>query len=162
MLSRMKTFRAVFVLAILACSSARAQNVPDSFSAYIAITNPSSQAITLQKPTASNRVIRPQAAWIHCTVATTVTLEVRGTAATTTTLAIVPLTQGSTTAQAFSASNVGSGSTVGVYEIGAGGQGVTIDLTGIALRGGASTENLTLRPANSTSTLKVLIWFNEQ
>ena len=158
MLTMMKTFLGLLVLAVLA----QGQEVADSFTAYIAITNPSSQAITLQKPTTSNRVIRPQAAWIHSTVATTVTLELRGTAATTTAMTIVPLTGASSTAQAFSASNVGAGSTVGVFQVAAGGQGITIDLTGIVLQGNASTENVTLRPANETSTLKVLLWFNEQ
>ena len=163
MLNTMKTFAMRFVLLFLVLSVASAQNVPDSFSSYIAITNPSSQAITLQKPTTSNRVIRPQAAWVHSTVATTVTLELRGAAATTTALTIGSLTGASSTAQVFSASNVGAASYSGpAFEITAGGQGVTIALTGIALAGNASTENMTLRPANATSTLKVQIWWNEQ
>ena len=141
---------------------ASAQTVPDAFCTYKATVNPSSEAITVQKPTTSNRVIRPQFFWCHSTAANTCTFEVRGTAATTTALAIAALTGASATATSYSASNVGAGTVVAVYEVPAGGQGVTVDLSRVALAGSPATENLTVKPGNITGTVKVLICWEEQ
>ncbi len=98
---------------------------------------------------------------VTCTVACTFTLERDGTAATTTTLAIVQTDKilPTTTAVAFSASNVGSGTVLGNYSLTAGG-GVGIGLAGKNLYNAA--DNLSIRTSSITGTVTINIRWNEK
>ncbi len=125
----------------------------------------STEVLTVQGISAVNvrlpKVINFKAFDAACSVACTITLERDGTAATTTALTPAPLNpeSGPSTAVAFSASNVGSGTVLAQYTIPAGGQ-IAVNLAGKQLYSGV--ENLTLRSSSITGTVTLNIQWTEQ
>lgn len=123
------------------------------------------EVVTVQNTTSSTKNVLFQGGSVYCSVLCTVTLEVNGTAASTTTLAPANINPGAPNAQttktsAYSSSNVGSGTTIATYQIGAGGT-VPIDLSGMFLPSGVAS-NLTLRTNSITGTVTLILLWIEQ
>lgn len=111
--------------------------------------------VTVQA-TAASGAVNLEEADIYCATAQTATVYVNGAAATTTTLAVVgPIgVAAATPPAAFSASNVGTGTTLKTYNIGAGAT-LVLDLTPFFLppkAGGAS--NFTIG-TSGTCTIQI-------
>lgn len=94
------------------------------------------EAITVQQPATNSKDVSFTAAYAYCSAACTITVSIGGTAATTTALTPVSLTQpvATTTTTAYHTSNVGAGTTVAVYDIAAGGS-LSLDLTRMNMSG---------------------------
>ena len=119
------------------------------------------EAITIQAGKTLN--IYPQSAVVYCSAATDITFAVNGTAATSTTLAETAL-NGAPAAQgtAYSASNVGSGTTVEKISILTGGGTFIEDLTKLVLYNTpGGTQNLTVSTSSTTATCRFKILFIE-
>lgn len=121
------------------------------------------EAITVQTPSsASNRLVKFISAYADCSVACNLTLALNGTNATTTSLAINKLdtSTSAATSVAFSASNVGTGTTIGKYSVAAGGW-IVIDLSGIIFPPKSTNKNLTLSTDSISGTVNIIIKFQE-
>ncbi len=134
---------------------------------YVAVKNTSLNAapeiITVQQPATGARTVRFRAFYADCSVACTITLLRNGTAATTTTLStmqINPSVGVASTANAFSASNVGVGSLIGSYNLQAGGS-ITVDLSGSFMQGNGTCKNLTVSTNSITGTVNIIIKWQE-
>lgn len=121
------------------------------------------EALTLQQPSSSAKDTLPQSAALYCSVACTVTLEINGTAASSTAGTVVDLLgqSNTSTTTAWVASDVGTGTTVAKYVIAAGSTYV-VDLTGIRLRGSNTAKNMSLRVNSITGDFKALVTFRNQ
>ena len=123
------------------------------------------EAITVQQPATGARQVTFIGAYFDCSVACTFTLSVNGTAATATSLPVVNVNQGETAAKttAWSGSNVGTGTTIGVYACSAA-CSLSIDLTGVTFAQGTSTTgtNLTLKSNSITGTVDIIIKYSEK
>lgn len=115
--------------------------------------------------TYSTKPVKFVSAYLYCSVACTVTLERGGTAASSTALAIVNVNprnpnKQSTTSQAYSSSNVGVGTIINTYTIGAG-NFVSIDLSLSQMLGGVA-DNFTFRTSSITGTAAIqLMWYEQ-
>jgi hypothetical protein len=120
------------------------------------------EVLTVQHTVNTNRTVAFKNAYLYCSVACTVTLERNGTAASSTANTIVNDNPANTfaqttTASAFNTSNVGTGTVVNVYQIGAGGF-LSLDLSNFILPAGVA-DNLTLRSNSITGTVQFqLTW----
>jgi len=170
--------RPIALLAAFAVASAAFGQLPDAIreadqAGYYAafketVLAAGAEVLTIQQPVGSSKTAYLDAAYIFSTVAVVVTLEKKGTAATTTTLTPVALnnwasgTEPTPSVAAFSASNVGSGTTISKYSLTAN-TSVTVDLTGVVLGSrGATTRNLTLRTTAVTGTVYLLFKWRER
>lgn len=123
------------------------------------------EVLTVQHTATTNRTLTFRYAYIYCSVACTVALERSGTAATSTTNAIVNNNPNNTfaqttTATAYSTSNVGAGSVVNTYQVAAGAF-QSIDLTNFILPSGIA-DNLTLRTNSITGTVQLQLQWVER
>ncbi len=105
----------------------------------------STTALTIQKRADDPTQISFHQAWVYCVAAQTATLSWNGTAASSTTLATLrlPNTQLTSAATAWSASNVGAGTTGPVYNVPAGGTFV-IDLSLFKMGNTGTGTNVTI------------------
>jgi hypothetical protein len=119
------------------------------------------EKVTIQQTTGA-RTVRFTTATIYCSVACSPTVSQNGTAATATTLTITPLNNAPTsTTTAFSSSDAGSGTTLGVYNIPAGGT-LTLDISQIFLASGAPTStNFSIGTDTITGTARIQIKWTE-
>lgn len=133
--------------------------------AVVATETSTASVVTIQgNQTAGVRLIKTilfKGFDVTCSAACTVSLERDGTAATATAATIVQLNgeYAASTANAYSASNVGSGTVLAQYSLTAGGQ-IAINLAGKQLYSG--TENLTIRTSAITGTVNTNIQWVEQ
>jgi hypothetical protein len=120
-------------------------------------------AVTIQQPATGSKVVRFSGAYVYCSAACQITIERDGTAATATAATVVPIRTVTPVAvtTAFVASNVGTGTVLGTYNIPAGGP-QTFDLSRAGLYGDGTSKNLTVRIASMTGTINVVIQFTEQ
>lgn len=119
-------------------------------------------AVTVQQPASGARQVKFSGALVRCSVACTITLSQNGTKASTTALAVTPLNLSPTPASvAFSASNVGSGTTIYTYNIASGDTSDHwIVLEGFTLAPGQNS-NLTLKTSSITGDTSIAIYFFE-
>lgn len=124
----------------------------------------SAETITIQQPATNSRQVTFISVYVDSTVATTWTLSVNGTAASSTTLAVNNVNPSETAAssKAFSASNVGAGTTIGTYGCAAA-CNLSIDLTGLTFPQGTGTAtNLTIKSTSITGTVNIVFKFSEK
>lgn len=120
----------------------------------------STTALTIQQPAATDSIqVNFDQAWIYCAAEQTATLKWNGTAASATTLAVkrLPTTSAPATATAWSASNVGSGTTGPTYVVPAG-LTYRINLAKFHMNRGGTSTNLTL---STTGTCTITMAWNE-
>lgn len=112
-------------------------------------------AITIQQPSVNGSQVWLGPASVYCASAQTLTLSWNGTAATSTTKAVLPIpnTNVPATATAWTASNAGSGVTGPVYNIAAGAT-FLLDLSWFRMGNTGTTTNFTLT-ANGTCTITI-------
>jgi hypothetical protein len=149
--------RIVITLALWCLAAiASAQVQPLTFVAYKSTDlSGAAETVTIQKPSATvSKNIQFLSATMYCSVACTIELETAGTAATTTTLTPTALRAGSAVAEAFSASNVGNGTTVSEYVLAAG-ETKSIGLSAVLWSATSGLRNLTLRTDTITGTAKL-------
>lgn len=97
--------------------------------------------LTLQQPSSGSKWVFLETFRIYCSVACVLTISRDGTAATTTAATENSLNGGETaSATAFTASNVGAGTTIDVIEVAAG-ETLSIDLNRLFLEDDDSTAN---------------------
>lgn len=126
---------------------------PQGVDRYIATA--STTALTVQQSASNARQVIFEQATVYCASACTATPSWNGTAATSTTLAIIkaPGVRAAPTATAWSASNVGSGTTGVVYNVPAGGT-LVFDMTSIQMGTTGTTTNFTYT-TSGTATISV-------
>jgi len=115
------------------------------------------EVITVQQPAANAKIVRFVSVYVDSTVATLLSLEVNGAAATATTLVPVSVNPSSEPAavfKAFSASDSSGGTVIGTYSIAAG-SFLTIDLSNIKFLTTGTNNNLTLRTNSITGTVHI-------
>jgi hypothetical protein len=122
-----------------------------------------SEAVTIQLPALNSTNVLFDHALISCEYACTVTLERNGTAATSTPFIPQPINPGRwSNIKAFYGSNVGVGTVIATYDLGAGGV-QSINLRGMRLRRGSGTgENLTFRTSAVTGEVRIAIRWGEK
>lgn len=134
--------------------------------AYTASLITAASVVTVQTAAASSttehNAVSFVGAYVDCSVACTFTLEINGTPATTTSLALSSLSTPSTTPSctAWSASNVGVGTVLGTYSLTAG-KSIALDLSTILFNQGTNLSNLTIRTNSITGTVHTVIQFTE-
>lgn len=131
---------------------------PPSVNRYIATAN--TTALTVQQPATGANQVLLEIASVYCASASTITPSWNGTAATTTTLALIKAvgTQAAPLSTAWSASNVGNGTTGVVYNVPAAGERDFL-LTDIILGTNGTASNYTLKTSNSCT---ISIQYREQ
>src|SRR5579863_600988 len=89
---------------------------------YSSTLSGTTDALTVQLPSASNKDVHFVVGWVRCSAACTFSVVVNGANATTTSLATVAVNNTvPSQATAWSASNVGAGTTVATYNLEAAG-----------------------------------------
>ena len=160
----MRTLAQTAILLVAACLMALAQPQAGLYCAAktTALTG-AAEVITIQQPATGSRSVAFRGASIYSSVEAALTLERDGTAASSTTLAVVKLNASAdtATATAWSSSNVGAGTTLSAYTVPAGGT-LVLDLGGIWMLGDGTAKNLTLRTASITGTVKINVCWQEQ
>lgn len=144
------------ILFLLAALSAFAQ---DPRQQYVTVkeTSSATEKVTIQQPTSGARLVIFDYAKVQCTVATTATLSVEGTAATTTALVPTPMNASvAAAAVAFRSSNVGAGTTIDTYLVAAGAM-VRIDLSTLSMPADGTAHNLTIATDTSSGTCRITI-----
>lgn len=132
--------------------------------AYKATTSSTSEKVTIQQVTAGrSNAVRFDRAVVQCTVACVITMSQNGTAATATSLAIIPVNLSpNTRSAAFSGSDVGTGTVLATYNVPAGGI-MSLDISQIYLsRNASSSNNFTIGVAGSSGDVKIQINWTEQ
>ncbi len=119
-------------------------------------------AVTVQQPATGARQVKFNGALVRCSVACTLTLKQNGAAATATALTVTPLNLSPYPASgAFSGSNVGSGTSVYVYNIPTGDTSDHwINLQGFTLAPGINS-NLTIATSSITGTSVISLFYWE-
>ena len=150
------------ILLLLLTAASWAQG---TFVAYHTASD-TSDKVTIQQPSTGAKSVQMLEAFASSTVACSATLSQAGTAATTTALTPAGLGQGGAaltpTAFAFSASNVGSGTTLAVYDLPANGS-VSLDLRDMAMIGNGTAKNVSLGlSCESSGTLRIAVKWREQ
>lgn len=148
-------FVSSFAVAVEPVSPSLVDSV-DRYSAYYSATQ-SGTALksTLQLPVGASKRAYLEGVTIESSVACSFTIEMSGTAATTTAFTVRPLnTSTASQALAYGASNVGTGVVITGVTLSAG-DVRTVALSGIALASGAgSTHNITVVPSCTTGDIK--------
>ncbi len=125
---------------------------------YVAAHSGTADAVTVQQPATGAKNVRFRGALVSCSANCTITLSQNGAAATTTALAPTPLNLSPPSAtKAFSASNVGAGTTIRTYTI-TDTNDHWIELGSFTLAPGINS-NLTV--AGSAGTVSVSIYYVE-
>lgn len=146
----------LFILLVF-CISLVAQSIETPrFIAYKeTVLADTSEAITVQQPSSGAKRVFLEDGFVYCSVSCEVTFELNSTAATTTTLAVVPTQEGSTNAaNAFSSSNASSGTVLGKITIPEG-YTVPFSYAGIKLSGNNTGSNFTVRSNSITGTIRI-------
>lgn len=128
------------------------------------------EAVTVQLPAASSRFVRFGKAQIWCSTGSVdVTISRDGSAATTTSATVGKQSPNATwmsnsLAQAFHTSNVGAGTQIGSTQTVYGSStGLVLDLSSFVLeKNSASVQNLTIRTASYTGTVRIQISWEER
>lgn len=143
---------------ILLAVAALTLHAADDYPQYV--YQSSTTAVTIQRPSGATKQIKFTAAWITCAADQTATLKWNGTAATATAAAPVRL-PGAPPAQAvaYTASDVGSGTTGPTYAVAATPGAYVIDLTPFTLGSTGSATNLTI---STTGTCIIAIAWGEK
>lgn len=144
-----------------------ALSVACAFSADYSITKKTSlsaaaEVITIQQPSSGARSVRFEAATLYCSVACEVTLERDGSAASSTALTVNKLAGSAVpnpTVQAFSSSNVGSGTVLARYNVPAGST-LVVDLGSFGWVEG-SNRNITFRTDAITGVFVINVFWTE-
>jgi hypothetical protein len=149
----------------LLCFQIKAADVAGPYTVFdsIALTS-AAETLTVQQVINGTTDIQLVEASMWCSVNTTFTLLINGTAATTTTL--VPTTLNTWSlgpkAKAFKSSNVGSGTTVRTYPFTGGASEIVIDLSNILiLRSAGTMGNISLKTSSVTGTCNLYFKWNE-
>lgn len=120
-------------------------------------------AATLQQPATNAKSVALQWASVYCSAACVATQSITGTAATATAgtpVAVPGNVAGAAVATFWTASNAGSGTTIAVDNIPAGGT-FTFDLSKIRLPAFGTTSNYTISIASVTATVNIKIAHGE-
>lgn len=126
----------------------------------------SAKACTVQQPASGARTVQFLTAYVHSTVAVSLTQERDGTAATAnevTEAAINPTEGGTPVANGFTDSNVGVGTVIAgssTIKVPADGT-IVLDLADIQLRGSGTAKNYTIRTSAVTGTVTIVIKWQE-
>ena len=121
------------------------------------------EVVTIQQPATGSRQVTFISVYFDCSVACQFTLERNGTAASSTSLAVKNVNPNETapSSVAWSSSNVGVGTTIGIYNC-ASACALSIDLTGVAFsQGSTAGTNITMRSNSITGTVDVIFKFKE-
>ena len=156
--SQMKTL--LFTLALLLTGIRLQAQTGYYVASHAASLSSSADTLTVQAPPAPMRgkAVQMRTALVSCSVPCTITLSQNGTPATTTVLAVTPLNLSSgSTSVAFSASNVGAGTTVRAYTL-TSANDYAIDLSQFSL---GPNGNLSLATNSITGTTNLSIFFTE-
>lgn len=129
-------------------------------------TTGTTEKITIQQPASGSRRVRLVSAFVYCSVGCDIDQSRNGTAATSTTLAtskLNPSDAGASSATAWSASNVGAGTTIAPTITISPGVNQPIDLQGLYLIGDGSGNNYTIAiTAGTSGTIRVSVkWYEE-
>lgn len=154
----------ILLLILAAAASAFAQANHFVSSTGNVSLNAAGTAATLQQPAANAKQVTGEWASVYCSVACVVTQSINGTAATTTAgtpVALPGSMSGPAIATFWTASNAGSGTTLAVDNIPAGGT-FTFDLTKIRLPASGTASNYTIAIASLTGTVNIKIAHGEQ
>lgn len=151
--------RLLAVLLTLSVCFAQAPLVPGQhdtdyrYEAIHTISSGTGEAVTVQQPATPSADIQFEIGVVYCSAACTVALSQNGTGATSTTLATTALNGSPTsTAKAWSASNVSGGTALFTYNVAAGAT-LTLDLTKLILgRGNGINQNFTITTVAGAST----------
>lgn len=139
-------------------------NVSLSTSATAAtLQQPATNSLPVSFPSSTTGGSPPVGASVYCSVACVATVSRNGTAATTTAGSVVNVNPNEPPAVVtfFTASNTTPGTTLAVFNIGAGGtQG--IDLSVLKLGAGGTAVNLTISIASVTGTVNITFFPVEQ
>lgn len=140
------------------------QNLNPKYVVYKETTlSSTAEVITIQQPASGAKIVNFTDAFIYCSVACNPQVEINGSGATTTALAVIAegsaLPASPTTA--FSASNVGGGTIVGKFSITAGNT-YPIDLIGVQLQGNSTAKNITIRTDAISGTVRIQFRWIEQ
>ncbi len=128
---------------------------------YSAALNGATDALTVQLPSGSNKDVHFIVGWVRCSAACSFSVVINGALATSTTLATTAINNTlPSQATAWSASNVGSGTTVATYNLEAAGT-YPFDLTKFFLTKGPGAT-LTISIATFTGTWRPTIQWSEQ
>ena len=125
----------------------------------------SAKACTVQQPASGARNVQLVSAYVHSTVAVSLTQERDGTAATTTGVTEASLNDagGTPTVTGFTDSNVGVGTVIAgsdTIKLGIDGSAV-LDLEDIQMRGNGTAKNYTIRTSAVTGTVTIIIKWRE-
>lgn len=120
----------------------------------------STTALTVQQPASNAPILNFGVADVYCASAQTATLAINGTAATATaaTVVSVPPITAAARATAWSGSNVGSGTTVRTYSVGAASD-FLIDLSKVRMTTQGAGQNVTI---STTGTCTITFQWTEQ
>ena len=124
------------------------------------------KACTVQQPASGARTVQFVSAYVHSTVAVSLTQERNGTAATATAVteaALNPDISETNAANAFTDSDVGAGTVVAGSESikVAADSYVVLDLQDIQMRGAGTAKNYTIRTSAVTGTVTIVIVWRE-
>ena len=150
----------ILVLSVLLIGCLRAA---DFLAFKSTVLSGTAETVTVQQPATGAKSVSFLDGWAYCSVACTVTLSRSGTAATTTALTPVSLSQPTETVAttAFHTSNVGSGTTLATYDLVAG-QTISLDLRSLAMIGNNTARNLSIGVGSITGTVMIGIKWREQ
>lgn len=154
--------RRLFILFLLPLAALAADQV-GVYSLYQeASLTSAAQSLTVQQIASGTRDIQFKTASMWCNQATTFTLAINGTAATSTTATPTQIFGPVATATGWTASNVGAGTTVMKYDFLAGANEKVIDLSDFKiLRGAGTGANLTISTTSITATCRISIKWSE-
>jgi hypothetical protein len=159
----------LMIWAALAALPLAAQTARFTATTGDAVLSAAATALTVQKPASdgvtNGRDVTLESAFVYCSVACNVTQSYNGTAATATagTVARLPPVGGAAaTATAWTASNVGVGTSVGgIIHVGAG-QTVVIDLSKLTLNGAGTGANYTVSVGTMSGTANITVTWSER
>ena len=137
-------FAAAF--ALVSVTAAAKTNIPENGRFFVEKKTTGAETITIQQPASGGRRVFLELANIYCAVAAVIELEKNGTAATATALTrnVIGPSDFSAVATAWSASDVGNGTTITWLRVPAG-DAKSFDLEGLYMQGNGTGVNYTFR-----------------
>ena len=121
------------------------------------------ETVTVQQPASGARSVYLQSVTLSATAATTFTLKYDGTAATGTAGTVLALSRdrAAGAATVWHTSNVGAGSTLHSYLLGAN-EEITIDLSHIVMIGDGTATNVSIATNSVTATVEITFNWEER
>ena len=124
-------------------------------------------ALTIQQPATNGKTVVFETAVVYCSVTCTVTQSQNGTAATATAGTAVPILPTPTTTQAsatvWTASNAGTGTSVGgALHIASAPGTVVLDLSKVVMGNGGTGTNYTITVGSITGTANITVYWSEK